>query len=46
MALELGRNYQEGTHKEWVIHNFDPSEEEGRYTWAIKLMSNGMIEQF
>lgn len=46
MALELGRNYQEGTHKDWVIHNFDPSEEEGQYTWAIKFMSNGTIEQF
>lgn len=44
MALEIGRNYQEGTHKNWVIHNFDAGQ--GRYTWAIKFVSNGMIEEY
>lgn len=43
MALELGRSYQEGTHKKWIIHNFDASA--GEYTWAIKLSSSG-IEKF
>lgn len=44
MALEIGRNYQEGTHKNWVIHNFNANE--GEYTWAIKFTSNGMIEEY
>jgi len=44
MALELGRNYQEGTHKNWIIYNFDANE--GRYTWEIKFISDGAIEEF
>lgn len=43
LALEIGRNYQEGTHKSWVIHNFDA--DKGQYTWAIKFVSNGMLEE-
>jgi hypothetical protein len=34
-ALELGRRYQEGIHKNWVVHNFDGSK--GEYTWALEL---------
>lgn len=41
LALELGRRFQEGTHKPWVIHNYDASN--GRYNWAIKL-SGGTVE--
>lgn len=43
LAIELGRNYQEGTHKNWIIHNFDASV--GRYEWAIQLTTNGKIEK-
>lgn len=43
LAIELGRNYQEGTHKNWIIHNFDAST--GKYEWAIQLTSNGKIEK-
>ncbi len=43
LALELGRNYQEGTHKKWVIHNFVAAQ--GKYIWAIQLSSDG-IEKF
>lgn len=42
VALEIGRNYQEGTHKKWVIYNFDGA----KYAWAIQLNSSGMIEKF
>lgn len=34
-AIELGRNFQEGMHKNWIIYNFNGTE--GKYTWALKL---------
>lgn len=34
-AIELGRHFQEGIHKNWVIHNFDGSE--GEYSWALEI---------
>ncbi len=34
-AIELGRHFQEGMHKNWVIHNFDGSR--GKYSWALEL---------
>lgn len=34
-AIELGRHFQEGIHKNWVIHNFDGSE--GKYSWALEV---------
>lgn len=40
LAIELGRRFQEGTHKPWVIHNFDGPN--GNYNWAIKLTKNGV----
>lgn len=40
MALEIGRMFQEGTHKNWVIHNFNASE--GKYEWAIELSKKGI----
>jgi hypothetical protein len=43
LALEIGRNYQEGTHKSWIIHNFNAAQ--GRYEWAIEL-SRDKIEKF
>ena len=42
LAIELGRRYQEGTHKNWVIHNFDASK--GAYCWAIELSKSGLSE--
>lgn len=39
-AIEIGRRYQEGTHQNWVIHNFDPQTQS--YTWAIELSKNGI----
>jgi hypothetical protein len=43
VALDIGRNYQEGTHKEWVIYNFDATK--GKYIWAIQLNANGIIKK-
>lgn len=43
LAIELGRCFQEGTHKNWVIHNFDA--ENGEYNWAIELSKSG-IQKF
>jgi len=37
-AIELGRCFQEGMNKNWIIHNFDGSE--GEYSWAIELSKN------
>lgn len=34
-ALEIGRRFQEGIHKNWIIHNFDPIC--NSYNWAVKL---------
>lgn len=42
LALEIGRRYQEGTHKNWVIHNFDPTT--NSYNWSVELSKNGLIE--
>jgi hypothetical protein len=38
LALEIGRNYQEGMHKNFIIHNFDA--DKGKYSWRIKICSN------
>ena len=43
LAIELGRRYQEGTHKPWVIHNFDGKT--GKYAWSLELSSDGVIFQ-
>lgn len=40
LALDIGRKYQEGTHKNWIIHNFDASK--GKYNWAIELSKDGL----
>jgi hypothetical protein len=42
LAIEIGRCFQEGTHKPWVIHNFDALS--GRYSWAILLSQEGIKE--
>lgn len=39
-ALELGRRFQEGTHKNWVIHNFNPAT--SSYDWALELSRDGV----
>ncbi len=38
VALEIGRNYQEGMHKNFIVHNFDAVN--GEYAWAIKISDN------
>lgn len=42
LAIEIGRRYQEGTHKNWIIHNFNP--DEGCYDWALELSNKGLRE--
>lgn len=41
-ALEIGRKYQEGTHKNWVIHNFNA--QNGSYEWAIEINKASITE--
>lgn len=41
LAIELGRRYQEGTHRNWVIHNFDAST--NSYNWALELSRQGVV---
>ncbi|MCJ8312385.1 MAG: SAVED domain-containing protein [Saccharospirillaceae bacterium] len=41
LAIEIGRRYQEGTHKKWIIHNYDA--ESGRYHWALELSKFGVV---
>lgn len=41
LAIEIGRNYQEGMHKNFVVHNFSNN----HYEWAIKINKNS-IELF
>jgi len=40
LALDIGRKYQEGIHKNWIIHNFNASRE--KYSWAIELSKGGL----
>lgn len=41
LAIEIGRRYQEGIHKRWVIHNYDGKC--GKYNWALELTSEGIM---
>lgn len=41
-AIEIGRHFQEGMHRNWVIHNFDA--QLGQYIWAIELTRAGISE--
>ncbi len=41
-AIEIGRRFQEGVHKNWVIHNFDPIT--GTYNWALELSKSGLTQ--
>lgn len=41
-AIELGRHFQEGMHKNWIIYNFDGSQ--GKYSSAIELSKDGIKE--
>lgn len=40
LAIEIGRKFQEGIHKTWVIHNFNGNE--GHYEWALELSGKGV----
>jgi len=44
LALDIGRRYQEGMHKNWVIHNFDASKD--KYNWAVELSKNGLSRSY
>lgn len=41
LAIEIGRNYQEGMHAEWVVHNFEPSS--GGYAWSINISKDSIL---
>lgn len=43
-AIEIGRKFQEGVHKPWVIHNFNA--ELGHYEWALQLTERGVEQYF
>lgn len=40
LAIEIGRKFQEGMHKVWVIHNFNAAE--GLYDWSLELSKSGL----
>lgn len=40
LAIDIGRRFQEGTHKRWVIHNFDGNQ--SQYVWALTLDQQGV----
>jgi hypothetical protein len=40
LAIEIGRRFQEGIHKTWIIHNFDGTK--GQYKWALELSEKGV----
>jgi hypothetical protein len=40
LAIEIGRKFQEGIHKAWVIHNYDGNS--GQYTWAAEITKEGL----
>jgi hypothetical protein len=41
-ALEIGRKYQDGTHRNWVMHNFNA--QNGHYEWALEISKKGITE--
>lgn len=42
LAIKIGSRFQEGIHKNWVIHNYNPAE--GVYNWALELSKNGITD--
>ena len=40
LAIEIGRRFQEGTQRNWVIHNYNFQKTE--YDWAIELSRDGV----
>nr|WP_321397028.1 SAVED domain-containing protein [uncultured Desulfobacter sp.] len=42
VALEIGRRFQEGIHKKWVVHNYDASK--GCYDWGIEVNKDHIKE--
>lgn len=40
LAIEIGRKFQEGIHKTWVIHNYDGNS--GQYSWSLEVTNNGV----
>lgn len=35
LAIQIGRRFQEGTHRNWVVHNFNA--DKGAYDWSIEI---------
>lgn len=42
LAIQIGRRYQEGIHRNWVVHNFNPAA--GSYEWALEVKKEGVSE--
>ncbi|WP_318439331.1 SAVED domain-containing protein [Photobacterium leiognathi] len=42
LAIKIGSRFQEGIHKNWVIHNYNPAK--GAYEWALELDKKGIKE--
>lgn len=40
LAIEIGRRYQEGTHKDWVIYNYDAKQH--CYPWSLRLSGSSL----
>ncbi|EOV3440004.1 SAVED domain-containing protein [Vibrio parahaemolyticus] len=40
LAIAIGRRYQEGMHKNWVIHNYDA--QSGIYSWSVEMSKQGI----
>lgn len=40
LAIEIGRRFQDGTQRNWIIHNFNASK--GEYEWAVELSKDGI----
>ncbi|HHX8465405.1 TPA: SAVED domain-containing protein [Vibrio diabolicus] len=40
LAIAIGRRYQEGMHKNWVIHNYDA--QSGVYSWSVEMSKQGI----
>lgn len=42
LAIQIGRKYQEGIHRNWIIHNFNPGT--ASYEWALEIKKEGVSE--
>jgi hypothetical protein len=40
LAIQIGRRYQEGIHRNWVVYNFNPAT--SSYEWALEVKKEGI----